>query len=46
MWLASDFSLPQFLLDGIIVTAVVVIVLALIDRPIEQAIRTAFRWAK
>jgi hypothetical protein len=29
------------LLDGLIVTAVVVIVLALIDRPIEQAIRKA-----
>ncbi|AQR68236.1 hypothetical protein BZG29_07590 [Janthinobacterium sp. LM6] len=31
------------LLEGLIVTAVVVIVLALIDRPVEQAIRKAFR---
>ena len=31
------------LLNGLIVTAVVVFVLALIDRPIEQAIRNAFR---
>ncbi len=31
------------LLDGLIVTAVAVIVLALIDRPIEQAIRNALQ---
>lgn len=31
------------LLDGLIVTAVLVIVLALLDRVIEQAIRNAFR---
>jgi hypothetical protein len=31
------------LLDGLIITAVVVIVLALIDRSIEQAIRNALR---
>ena len=31
------------LLNGLIVTAIVVIVLALIDRPVEQAIRHVFR---
>ena len=31
------------LLNGLIVTAIVVIILALIDRPIENAIRNVFR---